>query len=96
MSDLLMYLRKTNDGKFTSILSILYSFLATYLLLSDDFITHYQKMDIVLGFYCMPILFIAVLINHRIGSSPTDNTPVIPCIISNIAMALLPLYFIWR
>ena len=95
LTDLIIYLKRTIDGKFAFTLSILYILLATYLLMTDTLKLSSSKLDVVFAFYLTPILFIVVLVRHRIGTNYRDKTPVIPCILSNLAVTVMTLYYLW-
>lgn len=89
------YLVGTIDGLFTLFLSIAYISWGGVLIHSTQ--TDHTNWPFVLGLFFMPILFVVIFLRHRIGTSITDNTPVIFCIISNTAVALAPLYIhFWR
>jgi hypothetical protein len=86
------YLIKTIDGIFALILSI--GCLSWVLVLSTGSfgVSNHASWNFILGLFFMPVLFILVFLRHRVASSISDKTPVIFCIISNTALALVPIY----
>ena len=91
------YLIKTIDGIFALILSI--GYLSWALVLSTGLfgVSNHVSWNFILGLFFMPVLFIAVFLRHRVASSISDKTPIIFCIISNTAFAVVPIYvYFWR
>lgn len=91
------YLVKTIDGIFALTLSIGYLSWALALLTGLFGISGHASWSFILGLFFMPVLFIAVFLRHRIGVSISDKTPIVFCIVSNTALALVPIYiYFWR
>lgn len=91
------YLLKTMDGIFALILSIGYLCWALALSTSLLGVSVNVGWNFILSLFFMPVLFIAVFLWHRIGTSISDRSPIIFCIVSNAALALAPIYnFFWR
>lgn len=91
------YLIKTIDGIFALILSI--GYLSWALALSTGLlgVPGHASWNFILGLFFMPALFIAVFLRHRVASSISDKTPIIFCIVSNTALAFVPIYiYFWR
>ena len=91
------YLIKTIDGIFALILSIGYLSWALVLSTGSFGVPNHVSWDFILGLFFMPVLFILFFLKHRVDSSISDKTPIIFCIISNAALALVPIYiYFWR
>jgi hypothetical protein len=92
ISELISFLRKTVDGRFTLSISVLFWILGIYEIAYGK--KGYFEIAI---FFLMPILLIITMVRHRIGTPIDDPAPIVPCIISVFSMAIFPLYFIfWR
>lgn len=91
-----LFMINTPDGKVTLILSAMFASYSIVLFFQNLFGYSKCYWGTLLGLFLMPVLLTITFFRHRLGTSLSDKTPIIPCIVSNVIFSCLPFYFIWK
>ena len=89
-------LLSTVDGIYTVTLSAIFLVIGVWTLVDGVNSKTDLDWDWVLVTMFVPVLFVAIFIRHRIGSSISDKTPISFSLISNSPIALALIYNHWR